>query len=228
MAPQIKALIFDLDNTLLDFYKFKRASSAAAVKTMIKHGLQIRQDDGEKQLWSLYFEMGFENRGVFQELMKRNGHDTNDLKMIASAIVAYREARAHALTAYPAVHMTLRALRKRGYKLWIVSDAPGLKAWIRLATAGLENEFERVITKDVTGAMKVTGVPFKFALAELAKSGITPSEVMVVGDSGSRDIVPAQAQGMKTAIAIYGRGKPPRVKADYELKTIKDLLKICE
>ena len=228
MQSQIKALIFDMDNTLLDFYKFKRASSLAAVKTMIKHGLKAKQADAERVLWSLYYEMGFESRGVFQELMKRLGHDSKDLKMLASAIVAYREARAHSLVAYSEVFPTLKTLKKRGYRLWIVSDAPGLKAWIRLASVGLDDMFERVITKDDTGSFKASGIPFKYAIAELAEFNITSGQVLVIGDSGSRDIIPAQTAGMKTATAVYGRQKPSRVKADYELKSIKDLLKICK
>lgn len=222
---EIKALIFDLDNTLLNYYVFKRTATNEALKAMIKQGLTVEREKAEKILWSLYYEYGFEYRGIFQEFLKRAGHDPRDLKMLAAAIVAYREARAHALKAYPSVRPTLRALRKRGYKLWIVTDAPGLKAWLRLASVGLLNEFERVITFDDTGAEKRTGKPLEFALKELA---LKPEEVMVVGDSGSKDVAPARALGIRTAMAMYGRNKPPSVRADYELKNMRDLLKICE
>jgi len=223
MLP-VKALIFDLDNTLLDFFSFKRAATRAALAAMIKHGLQADRKKAERSLWDIYRELGFEYRGVFQEFLKRVGHDPNDLRMLAAAIVAYREARAHSLRAYPAVKPTLRALRKRGYKLWIVTDAPGLKAWIRLASTGLGNEFDRVVTFDDTHEQKSTGKPLDFALRELK---LKPDEVLVVGDSGSRDIAPARKRGLVTAIALYGRRKPPTVRADYELKSIRDLLKIC-
>ena len=221
---QVRALIFDLDNTLLNYFTFKHTASRAAVAAMIAHGLKADRARAEKLLWGSYYKYGFEYRGVFQEFLKQVGHDPNDLRMVAAAVVAYREARAHALKAYPSVRPTLRALRKRGYKLWIVTDAPGLKAWIRLASTGLENEFDRVITYDDTGAAKGTGKPLQFALGQL---GLKPEQVMVVGDSGSRDVTPARALGMATAIALYGRQKPPSVKADYELKSVRDLLKIC-
>ena len=35
----IKAILFDLDNTLLDFLTFKKETAKAAAKAMIKHGL---------------------------------------------------------------------------------------------------------------------------------------------------------------------------------------------
>jgi HAD superfamily hydrolase (TIGR01509 family) len=221
----IKALIFDLDNTLLNFFAFKRAASKAALGAMIKNGLVVKRAEAEKILWSMYYQYGFEYRGIFQEFLKRVGHDPNDLRLVAAAAVAYREARAHALKTYPAVRPTLRALRKRGYKLWIVTDAPGLKAWLRLASTGLLNEFERVITFDDTHESKKSGKPLEFALEQMR---LKPEQVMVVGDSGSRDVAPARTLGMPTAMAMYGRVKPPSVKADYELKSVRDLLKICK
>ncbi|MEM7817708.1 MAG: hypothetical protein QXL81_02725, partial [Candidatus Aenigmatarchaeota archaeon] len=98
--PEIRALIFDLDGTLLDFYAFKRAASRAAVAAMIKHGLKADRKKAEQLMWRMYFEYGFEYRSIFQEFLKKVGHDPDDLRMIAAAVVAYREARAHALKAY--------------------------------------------------------------------------------------------------------------------------------
>ena len=225
MPHKIRALIFDLDNTLLNYYVFKRAASRAAVAAMIKHGLQADRKKSEQIMWDLYYEYGFEYRGIFQEFLKKVGHDPNDLKMVSSAIVAYRDARSHALRAYPSVRPTLHALKKRGYKLCIVTDAPSLKAWVRLASAGLEDEFDTVITRDDTGELKKTGKPLAFALRSLGRK---PEEVMVIGDSGSSDIAPARALGIATAMAMYGRRKPPSVRADHELKSIRDLLRICK
>jgi putative hydrolase of the HAD superfamily len=225
---KIRALIFDLDDTLINFFAFKRAATKAAVMAMIKHGLRVNKTRAIKLLWTLYYHYGFEYRSIFQEFLKRVGHNPNDLKMIASAVVAYREARARSLKAYPAVRSTLCKLHKRGYILWLVTDAPGLKAWIRLSSVGLENIFDRVITYDDTRAYKSTGKPLKFALQLLNEIGIQPKEIMVVGDSGSRDILPAKKLGMITAMAVYGRENPSRIKADYELESIKDLLKICK
>jgi len=221
---QIRAFIFDLDNTLLNFFAFKRAASRAAVAAMIKQGLAVDRAKAEKIFWGLYYQYGFEYRGIFQEFLKSVGHNPNDLRLVAAAAVAYREARAHALKTYPAVFPTLRALRKRGYKLWIVTDAPGLKAWLRLASVGLLNKFDRVITFDDTHEPKKSGKPLEFALEQM---GLKPEQVMVVGDSGSKDVAPARTLGIQTAMAMYGREKPPSVRADYELKSIRDLLKIC-
>ena len=39
----IKAILFDVDNTLIDFMKMKRKSCEAAVETMISAGLKMKK-----------------------------------------------------------------------------------------------------------------------------------------------------------------------------------------
>lgn len=227
MASEIRALFFDLDNTLLDFVAFKTASTRAALAAMQKEGLKIDKEKAFKQMWRIYDLLGFESRDVFQEFLRQNNHDPRDNKMLAAAVVAYREARAHSLTAYPNVKPVLKALRKK-YRLFIVTDAPSLKAWIRLATTGLSDEFERVFAFDDTNQPKRTGAPFRNALEQL---GFKPEQAMVIGDSMSKDIVPAKQLGITACLALYGRVKPPRfdrAEPDYTISSIRDLLKICK
>ena len=222
--PQIKALIFDMDNTLLDFWSFKRDSTRAAVDAMLKEGLKMSKTKAVDAIYDLYREKGFEYREVFQEFLKRTLGKV-DYRVLAPAIVAYRDVRTHVLKPYPDVLSVLKELDDRGYKLMLVTDAPRIKAWIRLAMAGLHREFEHVISLDDTGERKKTGAPFKKALKVL---GLKPDEVMVIGDSWSRDAVPAKKLGMKTCIALYGRAKPPSGKPDYQISSVREILKICK
>ena len=39
----LKAITFDLDNTLIDFMSMKRKASDAAANEMVKHGVKLKE-----------------------------------------------------------------------------------------------------------------------------------------------------------------------------------------
>ena len=47
----IKAVLFDVDNTLIDFMKMKRACCEAAIDAMIDAGLNMSKKDALKVLY---------------------------------------------------------------------------------------------------------------------------------------------------------------------------------
>ena len=51
---KIKAVVFDLDNTLIDFWGAKTASIDAAINAMIAAGLKIEKKKAKKILFDLY------------------------------------------------------------------------------------------------------------------------------------------------------------------------------
>jgi putative hydrolase of the HAD superfamily len=106
-----------------------------------------------------------------------------------------------AINPYPHVAETLPALRDRGLKLAVVTDAHNGNALKRLKKAGLEEFFDAVITRDMSGKAKPSPEPF---LPGMHLPGVTASETMLVGDSIRRDIVPAKAPGMPAVHAVYG------------------------
>ena len=48
----IKAVVFDLDNTLLDFMKMKSVSINAAVDGMIKSGMSIDKESSIEEIFN--------------------------------------------------------------------------------------------------------------------------------------------------------------------------------
>ena len=54
----IKAVIFDLDNTLIDFMKMKKASCEKAVDAMISVGLNLSKKKAIKELYKIYYKEG--------------------------------------------------------------------------------------------------------------------------------------------------------------------------
>lgn len=221
----MKAILFDLDNTLLDFKTLKMSAISAALKAMIATGLPITYEKGMEALDLMFRQHGLDHQHIFQDFFTTINFPL-DNRMLAAAVVAYRTEKVHHVRTYPGVKETLTELRKRGYKLAIVTDAKALNGWIRLHELGIQNYFDAVITFDDTGQKKPHELPFKKALERL---GVTAADALHVGDWPERDIAGAKQLGIKTALAVYGMtpNKKKTVEADYNLEKIEDLLLIA-
>ncbi|MBI2598011.1 MAG: HAD-IA family hydrolase [Candidatus Diapherotrites archaeon] len=218
-----KAVLFDLDNTLIDFTAMKRASCMAAVTAMVSAGVPLERKKAFEELFALYGVHGIENTKIFQKFLKKFLGKI-DYRILSKGISAYRKVQHGFLEPYPGVRSTLVRLKEKSLKLGIITDAPRLKAWVRLAEMNLEDFFDTVVTLDDTKKLKPHKIPFQKAIKELE---ILPSEILFVGDNPGRDILGAKRAGMKTALAKYGQVfKNSKISADFELKKFSDLLKI--
>jgi len=196
----IKAVIFDLDNTLLDFMKMKEYAVKAAIAGMIEAGLDINPDESYENIIGIYEEKGWENQQVFNDFLNKTIGEVNN-KYLAAGIVAYRRAREANLLLYPNVNHTLVELIKRGMKLAVVSDAPSREAWMRIYYLNLHHHFDVVLTFDDTNVRKPSPIPFEMALSQL---NIDAEEALMVGDWPERDVVGAKKLGIRTIFARYG------------------------
>ena len=107
----IKGVIFDLDNTLLDFMKMKQVAVKSAIRGMIEAGMVINESKSFDDIIALYEKIGWENQKVFDVFLEQSiGYVDN--KYLAAGIVAYRRAREANLLAYPNVNRTLIDLTK--------------------------------------------------------------------------------------------------------------------
>ena len=196
----IKAIIFDLDNTLLDFMKMKQFAVKAAITAMNEAGLNINEDQAYKDIFKLYESKGWENQQVFDDFLIQNFGKVSN-KILAAGIVSYRRAREATLLVYPNVNKTLIELIKMGIQLAVVSDAPSREAWMRLYYLNLHHVFDPVLTYDDSGAHKPSPKPFQMALDIL---NVNSDEALMIGDWPDRDVVGASQIGMKTIFARYG------------------------
>lgn len=219
----IRAIAFDLDNTLIDFMKFKRETAKAAAKAMKQKGLDLLENEIVRRIFEVYGTKGIEYQKTFAEVLRPRQLRPNDFERIQQAgILAYLKRKNSALKPFPGVKSTLSKLRK--FKLAIVSDAPRNKAWQRLVACGLDGHFDVVVTYPDTGQLKPSPMPFKRLLSELK---LPPSEILFVGDNPGRDIKGAKKMGMKTALAKYGQVFPGG-GADFDLKKFSDILKVVK
>tara|TARA_Y100001954_G_scaffold234932_1_gene291496 strand:- start:1271 stop:1492 length:222 start_codon:yes stop_codon:yes gene_type:complete len=67
----VKGVIFDLDNTLLDFMKMKEFAVKAAIKGMIEAGLMIDEESSYDEIVKIYEQIGWENQEVFDVFIKK-------------------------------------------------------------------------------------------------------------------------------------------------------------
>lgn len=219
----IKGVIFDFDNTLMDFMKMKRAAVEAAVDAMIDAGLTYKKQDMLDKIYKVYWDEGIEDQQIFDKVLTQE-FGKIDYKILASGIIGYRRAKEGTLALYPHVQLTLTELVRRGIKMAVVSDAPRLPVWLRISGLGLQHYFDAVVTFDDTGVKKPDPKPFRTALDYLK---LKPEEAIMVGDWAERDMVGAKKVGLTTVFARYGDlQNQQNVVADHEVNDIQELLEI--
>ncbi len=229
----IRAIAFDIDNSLLDFRTFKEKTARAAAEAMVKHGIKADPKKVYKQIFAVYDSKGFEYQKTFSEVLCQYYLSPNSFERAQqAAISAYLKTKFTALKAYPGVRKTILKLKKKGLFVGVVTDAPRNKAWQRLVIAGLDDLFEVVVTHDDSDRPKPHPVPFRLflekannELKEAGKEALKPNEVLFIGDNPERDIKGAKAAGFKTALAEYGwvLEKSSKEKADYLLKEFRKI-----
>ena len=217
----IKAILFDIDNTLTDFIAMKHSCCEAGINAMIKAGLKTDRKKALKILFELYDQYGIEYETIFQKFLKKLTGQVN-YDILAHGISAYRKVAVEHIVPYPYVIPTLKKLKKN-YKLAIISDAPRIKAWERLVAMKIDKYFDVVITAADVRRQKPTVAPFHAALKALK---VKPEEAIMVGDRPDRDIKGAKKAGIKTVFARYGNPKVKKSGADYDIKRIDEVLKI--
>lgn len=221
----IKAIVFDLDNTLMDFMTMKNGAVGAAIIAMQDAGLKISFEEAKAKIDLIYRDRGIEFQTVFDEMLL-DMYGKIDHKILSAGIVAYRIEREANLKTYPGVFSTLIELLKMGIKLAIVSDAPSKEAWLRLSHLNLHHIFDVIVTYDETRERKPSPVPFNMALEQLKMKA---EECLMIGDWAERDMVGAKVVGMKTVFARYGDTfNTVHPGSDYDISDIRELIQIVK
>ena len=204
----IKAVLFDLDQTLIDLVKMKTEACKAAIKAMIKTGLKIDEKVGYRKLMHTYFKVGIDSNIAFTKFLEEETGEADE-KILQAGIDAYLKTKPSFLKPYPHVLETLEYLKSLNLKLGIITDAPQSKAIPRLEDMNIIHFFNLIITFDDTNELKPSEKPFKLAMERL---NLYPEEILFVGDSYTRDIKGAGRLDMKTL----------------QIRRFKDLKKIKE
>lgn len=226
----IRAVLFDLDNTLVDFMRMKRHASDAAARAMMAAGADFPFGPHEAGdvLFGEYIQ-DIEGDKVFEAFLRKhhrqqiglNQHNVD--RICAAAVNAYLRAKMLHTEAYPGIRPALVELTRRGIRLGVVTDAPRFKAYQRLEAAGLLDFFDFVVTHTDHGERKPHERPFREALDRL---GLPAHDVLMVGDWPEKDMEGARSVGLKTAWARYGKmDHAHAVVSDMVLERPEDLIR---
>jgi putative hydrolase of the HAD superfamily len=217
-SRRIRAVIFDLDNTLVDFVEAK-IKACRAVINRIGCG-----DANELLNYFLRWRHGFESHENIADYLKDKGVYSDELYKECCEI--YDNVKLENITLYPGIKNVLSNLKQRGIKLAVVTDAENGHAISRLQKTDLLKYFDVIVSADVTGKRKPE--PDSLLLA-LKKLGVEAEEAAIVGDSLRRDIEAGKKLGMLTVYAAYGDRnffESRKGEADFVARKPEDILGI--
>jgi len=221
----IKAVLFDLDNTLADTRSRKIKCVKQSIKKMIAAGLDMGYEKAFSLIMKIYKKSDYENSTIFQDFLIESTGKI-DYKILSAAIVEYRKIRYKYEKPYNGMKETLRAMRKYdNIILGILTDTSKIRAWTRLTSLGLADFFDIVLTFDDTKSKKPGINGFKKAIKILK---LNPEEILYIGDIPEKDIKGAKNAGMKTALAKYGQFLPDSTAPDYVVNNPRELIKILK
>ncbi len=219
----IKAVIFDLDDTLFDCSGLLVANARKrAAKAMIKSGVNLT----EKQLIEEQKKLNELNptSNVF-ELIALNYAKTNKNEITKKALEAYNSGEVEEIYLFKGVKELLKELKQKKIKRIIVTSGINKRQQKKIDLLGLRNLVDEIFVHDIeTGPDKE-----EFFIEILKRFKLKPKEVISVGDRIHSEIRIANKLGMNSVRLLHGRFskvKPKNIleEADYSINLISDLI----
>jgi pyrophosphatase PpaX len=211
MKNNINTILFDLDGTLID-------TNELIISTYL-HTLE-KYFPGKYQRQDVLPFLGPTLHEVFGAM---------DPERVEEMVLAYRTynlANHDALVKeFVGVIETIETLKKKGYKLAIVTTKREDVAFKGLRLMKLDSFFDVMIAYDHVKKVKPDPEPIFLALEKLDSK---PEETLMVGDN-FHDVLAGKNAGTKTAgvaWTIKGRDYLAKYEPDYMLENMTDLLTI--
>ena len=207
----IKAVFFDIDDTLYDTSGFAELARKAALRAMIDAGLPMSQQDAYLLLREIIKEKGSNYNKHFNILTKRVLGEEN-YRLIALGMITYHNVKFALLRLFPDTMSTLIYLKKNNYHLGVISNGLTIKQWEKLIRLGLYHFFDDVVTSEEAGSEKPQKEIFEMALNRMECQA---EKSIMIGNKFSEDIIGAINSGM-SAILVNSQ------LTEEEKKIIKD------
>ena len=209
----IKAVLFDLDGTLIDTSDLIFRSFESALDTVLH-----TQIPREELLWTFGRPL--------EQIMKSLGGERAD--ELLKAFRAYSISHETDINLFPQVQETLAYLRAKGIKTAIVTSRirPSTMRDLEILQVELAL-FDAIITPESTIEHKPHPAP---ALKAMELLGVSPEETIMIGDS-MHDLQCGRQAGCRTAFVQYSMVPQEELRAqnpDYSVASLSDLIDILK
>ncbi len=226
---ELRAIFFDIDDTLFSTSVFAEKARRAAVDAMIAQGLDISRELALKELREVIQEFSSNYGNHFDKLLlrlpKEALHDLNPAILVAAGMVAYHDTKFREFKVYDDVYEVLKVLSGTDLIRGIISAGLTVKQAEKLLRLHITDFLSpnAIFITEQLGISKPNPKLYQSALESL---GVAPEQAMYVGDHPQHDIDPCNELGV---ITVWNRrsGKhsetPGRSKPDYEIRDFYDL-----
>ncbi len=215
----IKAIIFDLDNTLYNEKEYIFSGFRKVAEYLVnKYGFSFQEI---YDILVTDFEKGLRGKN-FDELLNKIGIK-EDIEVL---ITVYR-------THYPQIKLfndaqyILDYLYSMGIKLGLITDGPPASQYNKIMALGLRKYFDVIIVTDELGVNYRKPHPKPYLLV-LKILNVKPQESIFVSDSDQKDLAGAKAIGMWTVLVDRYNTYKKSLYADYVVNNLLELRKIIK
>lgn len=220
----IKAVFFDLDDTLFDSSGSSEKFRKGAIDAMIDAGLPAKSvDEAYIALMGIIKQHGSNNENHFNFLCEYYGVK-EPAPVVAAGIVAYHEMKV-TLHPFAGTAPMLLHLIKKGYKLALITNGISVKQWDKIIRLRIKDYFDLISVSDNHNTTLNKEVRIKDALRKLV---LSPQEVAFVGDKLQTDIESAKRCGLFAIRLLHGshRNEEPHNQfqnADITISSISEV-----
>ncbi|MGW1340260.1 HAD family hydrolase [Kribbella sp. NPDC002412] len=197
----MKAVVFDLDNTLFDH----TASTTAALHGWVPELGGTPSDELVAQ-WFVVEERNFnqwlsgevshqgQRRGRLRDFLPLLGHPVpeldDELDLIYSGYLRHYQA---SWTAFPDAEPALEVARSNGFRIGVLTNGSTKQQNAKLAAIGLAHLVDVVCTSESLGVSK----PHPQAYLQTCRAlGVEPADTVMIGDNLELDVLAARQAGL--------------------------------
>ena len=127
----LKAIFFDIDDTLYSTYEFSEMARENAVKAMINAGLRMSKEELRQELDEIVGEFSSNYEHHFDKLLlrvpRRFYKSINSATLISAAVVAYHDTKFRHLNAYDDALEVLKLLYNSDLILGVITAGITIK-----------------------------------------------------------------------------------------------------
>ena len=230
----LRAIFFDIDNTLFSTRDFAKRARAASVDAMIQAGLKTDPETLIAELAEVVREFSSNYDKHFDKLLlrlpRRVTRGLNSSLIVAAGMVAYHQTKFRYLEPFEDAYEVLRRLARTELVRGVITEGLEVKQAEKLVRLKVHEYLtpHAIFISHQIGISKPNPKLYQRACGDL---NLRPSECMYVGDQPLLDIDPANAIGMVTVRILregHNRDQRGSTEPDHEVENFWDLAEILK